>query len=42
MAESIQVRTEVLNCAWLTLLIMESPCDDNKYVLDNLIRFLES
>ena len=42
MAESVQVWTEVLNCAWLTLLMVESPCDDNKYVLDNLIRFLES
>ena len=42
MAESVQVWIEMLNCAWLTLLIVESPCDDNKYVLDNLIRFLES
>ena len=41
MVESVQVWTEVVNCAWLTLLIMESPCDDNKHVLDNLIRFLE-
>ena len=42
MAESVQVWTKVLNCAWLTLLIEESPCDDNKHVLDNLIRFPES
>ena len=42
MAESIQVWTEVLNCAWLTLLIVESPGDDNKHVLDNLISFQES
>ena len=42
MAESVQVEIEVLNCAWLTLLIEESPCDDNKHVLDNLISFLES
>ena len=40
MAESIQVWTEVLNCAWLTLLILESPNDENKHVLDNLIIFL--
>ena len=42
MAESVQVWTEVLNCAWLTLLMVESPCDDNKHVLDNLISFPES
>ena len=42
MVESVQVWTEVLNCAWLTLLIVDSPCDDNKHVLDNLIIFLES
>ena len=42
MAESVQVWREVLNCAWLTLLMVESPCDDNKHVLDNLITFLES
>ena len=42
MAESIQVWTEVSNCAWLTLLIEESSSDDNKHVLDNLISFLES
>ena len=42
MAESVQVWTEVINCAWLTLLIVESPCDDNKHVLDNLISFPES
>jgi hypothetical protein len=42
MAESVQVWTEVLNCAWLTLLIAESPCDDNKHVLGNFIRFLKS
>ena len=42
MAEYVQVWIEVLNCAWLTLLIVESPCDDNKHVLDNLISFLES
>ena len=42
MAESIHVWTEVLNYAWLTLLIMESPCDDSKHILDNLISFLES
>ena len=41
MAESIQVWTEVLNCACLTLIIVESPCDDTKHVLDNLIIFLE-
>ena len=42
MAESVQVWTEVLNCAWLTLLMVESPCDDNKNVLDNLVSFSES
>jgi hypothetical protein len=42
MLESVQVWIEVLNRAWLTLLIVESPCDDNKHVLDNLISFLES
>ena len=42
MAESVQAWTEVINCAWLTLLIVESPCDDNKHVLDNLIGFPES
>ena len=42
MVESVQVWTEVLNCAWLTLLIDESLCDDNKHILDNLIIFLES
>ena len=42
MAESIQVWIEVLNYDWLALLIVESPCDDNKHVLDNLIIFLES
>ena len=42
MAESIQVWSEVLNCASLTLLVEESPCDDNKHILENLIRFLES
>ena len=42
MAESVQVWTEVLNCAWLTMLIVEWPCDENKHVLDNLIIFLES
>ena len=42
MAECVQVWTKVLNYDWLALLIMESPCDDNKYVLDNFIRFLES
>ena len=42
MAESIQVWSEVLNCAWLTLLMVELPSDDNKHVLDNLIKFLES
>ena len=42
MAESVQVWTEVINCAWSTLLIVESPCDDNKHILDNLIIFLES
>ena len=39
MAESVQVWTEVLNYAWLTLLIMESPCDDNNNVVDNFISF---
>ena len=42
MAESVQVWIEVPNCAWLTLLVEESPCDDNKNILDNLISFLES
>ena len=42
MAASIQVWTEVLNYACLTLLIVESPYHDNKHVLDNLIIFLES
>ena len=42
MAESVQVWTEVLNCAWLTLLIVELTYDDSKHVLDNLISFLES
>ena len=42
MAKSVQVWIEVLNCAWLTLLVEESPCDDNKHILDNLIIFLES
>ena len=42
MAESIHVWTEVLNYAWLTLLIMESPCDDSKHVLENFISFTES
>jgi hypothetical protein len=42
MAESVQVWTKVPNCAWLTLLIVESPCDDNKHVLDNLIWIVES
>ena len=39
MAESVQVWTEVINCASLTLLIVESPCGDTKHVLDNLIVF---
>ena len=42
MAESVQVWKESLNCAWLTLLMVESPCGDNKHVLDNLVSFLES
>jgi len=42
MTEYVQVWIEVLNYAWLTLLMVESPGDDNKYVLDNLISFLES
>jgi len=42
MAESVQVWTEVVNYAWLTLLIVESPGDDNKHILDNLIIFLQS
>jgi hypothetical protein len=42
MAEFVQVWTEVLNCSWLTLLMVESPCGDTKHVLDNLISFLES
>ena len=42
MAESIQFWTEVLNCAWLTLLILGSPCDDNNNVVGNFISFLES
>ena len=42
MAESVQVGTEVNNCTWLTLLITESPCHNNKHVLYNLIIFLES
>ena len=42
MAESIQVWTEVLNWTWLTLLMVESPCDANKNVLDNLIGSIES
>ena len=39
MAESVQAWIEVLNCAWLTLLIVESPSDDNNNVVGNLIRF---
>ena len=42
MVQSAQVKIEVLNCAWLTLLILEAPRDDYKHVLYNLIRFLES
>ena len=42
MAESVQFWIEVLNYTWLILLIVESPCDDNKHVLDNLISFPES
>ena len=42
MAESVQVWTEVLNCAWLTLLMVESPCGDNNNVVGNVISFLES
>ena len=42
MAESVQVLIEVLNCAWLTLLIVESPGNDNNNVVGNLIIFTES
>ena len=42
MVESIQVWTEVPNCARLTLLIVESPYDDTTHVLDGLIIFLNS
>ena len=42
MVESVQLWTEVLNCAWLTLLIVESPGDDNNNVVGNFISFPES
>ena len=42
MAESVQVWTEVLNCAWLTLLIVESPGYGNNNVVGNFISFTES
>ena len=42
MAESVQVWIEVLNCAWLTLLIVESSGDDNNNVVGNFISFTES
>ena len=45
MAESVQVLAEsvqVLNCAWLTLLVVESPGDDNNNVVGNFISFRES
>ena len=42
MAESVQVWTEVLNCDWSTLLILESPGDDNNNVVGNFISFTES
>ena len=42
MAESVQVWTEVLNYVWLTLLIVESPSDDNNNVVVNFISFTES
>ena len=42
MAESVQVWTEVINCASLTLLIVESPCGDNNSVVANFMSFLQS
>ena len=42
MTESVQVWTELLNCALLTLLIVESSGDDNNNVVGNFISFTES